>query len=244
VIREFAGLALGWVRDHPKVVVGVLLGTYLPLTALGLLFQRDRKIAHKWPWMLVAFGCVAFCYWAFPGFRRFVHAAALAGWCLIARLVGWWGRLHWVTITYWVVLLRMLHLYGWRAVCAGAPLNWTTWRGLRWLAHQRRHARSGLEDAHGVGGWIGKFIAGRNGVIRARILPAPGKSLQNIAELYQSGALGASWNYYLRSHGLDAHHRVVIRPVAGGAEGEGEIIALPVDPLTQNYKGPRLVVPE
>lgn len=218
-----------WLVSHP----GLLFG-YVPLLLWGHTWQKAGRIDTRFSWPLLGVVVLGVAYWRSPKFRSCVHAVAICAWVYVLRLVGWPGRLVWLTTTYWLVVLRAVSLIRVRNITAGVPLNFASYRLFRGLRHYRRAAQQGTDTAHAEAALVGFLTAGHNGALRGMIRPAPGKSLVDLQESASRGALGASWNYFARTLGLEPMHRVIVRDT-GGAQGEGEIVGLPDDPLKDEF---------
>lgn len=232
---DLLGAVVEWVVRHPQLFLA-----YLPLLMWGHTWQRAGRIDQKWSWPLLGLVVFVVAYWLWPGFRRFVHACLLFAWLVVFRYVGWPGRLVWGAASYWLVLAYVWRLFGWRAVVAGVPLNLSTVAEAARLRRLWRSGRLGVADSHARGAMLSRPRMGPGGVMRALIRPAPGKSLVDLIELSARGNVGASMNYHGRRMGADQLHRALIRPT-GGPEGEGELIAMPDDPLRQEFATPRVV---
>jgi hypothetical protein len=234
-VLDLLAVVADWLVKHPQILLA-----YLPLLLWGHTWQRAGRLDAKWSWPLLGLIAVGFAYWLFPGFRRVVHAALLFGWLVVFKYVGLPGRLVWGAASYWMVLAYVWRLFGWRAILAGAPLNVSTVAEAARLRRLWRQGKLGVKDSHQQGAILGRPRMGTSGVIRAMIRPGPGKSLLDLIELANRGSVGASMNYHGRHLGAEQLHRVLIRPT-GGPEGEGELIALPEDPLRQEFASPRVV---
>lgn len=226
---------VGWVLHHPQLLLG-----YLPLMFWGHTWQRAGKIESRWSWPLLGIVLLGVLYWRSTKFRTFVHAVALCFWLYALRLIGWPGRVVWLTVTYWVVLLRAVSLIRFRNIVDGVPLNLRTYRVFRMLHQYRRGAQQGVDLAHAEAALVGFLSAGHNGALRGLVRPAPGKSLVDLQDSADRGALGASWNHFLYAMGLPPLHRVLVRNT-GGPQGEGEIVGLPSDPLRDEFVTPQVV---
>jgi hypothetical protein len=226
---------VSWVVSHPGLVVG-----YVPLLLWGHTWQRAGRIESRWSWPLLGLVVLGVAYWRSPKFRAVVHAVLICGWVYVLRLVGWPGRMVWLTVSYWALLLRAVSLIRVRNIAAGVPLNLTSYRLFRGLRQYRKAAKQATDVAHAEAALVGYLAAGHNGALRGMVRPAPGKSLIDLQEAATRGALGASWNHFARTLGLDPMHRVLVRDV-GGAQGEGEIIGLPDDPLKAEFMSPSVV---
>lgn len=224
-----------WLLHHPQLLLG-----YLPLMFWGHTWQRAGKIEQRWSWPLLGFVIVGVLYWRWPKFRSCVHAVLLCAWVYVLRLVGWPGRLVWLSITYWVLLLRAMSLIRVRNIVDGVPLNLRTYRVFRMLRQYRRSAQQATDMAHAEAALVGFLTAGHNGSLRGLIRPAPGKSLVDLQDAADRGSLGATWNHFAYAVGLPPMHRVLVRNT-GGPQGEGELVGLPTDPLLAEFSTPQVV---